>query len=93
MEKEALKSVALNEEAASEAPSKRKRIDDTKQYWSQFTTNKENADFFSTIVKKKSRLEQEKEQAIKAKIEEQEAIAKNRDSLNARKQIVLKFNL
>ena len=48
---------------------KRKKIDDTNDYWKQFDKNKEN-DFFSTLKKKKSKLEQEKENAIQARIKE-----------------------
>ena len=66
-------------------------MDETAAYWSQFN-GKENSDFFSSCLKKKSRLEVEKENAIKARIKEQEDMVKNRDSLQAKKQVVLAFD-
>ena len=41
---------------AEENTLKRKKIDETNDYWKQFDKNKEN-DFFSTLKKKKSKLE------------------------------------
>ena len=45
------------------------------------------------MIKKKSRIEIDKENAIKARIKEHEDTLKNRDSLQAKKQQVLSFNL
>ena len=77
-------------ESQPEPAPKRKKIDDTNDYWSSF--GKENIDFLSSLVKKKSRLEIEKENAIKARIKEQEDQAKNRQSLQAKKSLVLQFD-
>lgn len=60
MEQDILKETTVQVE---ENNLKRKKIDDTNDYWKQFDKNKEN-DFFSTLKKKKSKLEQEKENAI-----------------------------
>ena len=66
MEQDILKETTVQVE---ENNLKRKKIDDTNDYWKQFDKNKEN-DFFSTLKKKKSKLEQEKENAIQARIKE-----------------------
>ena len=60
MEQDILKETTVQVE---ENNLKRKKIDDTNDYWKQFDKNKEN-DFLSTLKKKKSKLEQEKENAI-----------------------------
>ena len=70
------------------APTKRKKVDDTTDYWSKFGSE----DFFAGLLKKKSRLELEKENAVKARIKEQEEQAKDRDSIQARKSVVLAFD-
>ena len=89
MEQDILKETTVQVE---ENNLKRKKIDDTNDYWKQFDKNKEN-DFFSTLKKKKSKLEQEKENAIQARIKEYEEMGKNKAVQNARKQVVLAFDL
>ena len=53
--------------------SKKRKIEQANDYWNQFGNG---GDIFGQIVKKKSRLEVEKENAMKAKIQETEKTLK-----------------
>ncbi len=54
------------------ALSKRRKVEQAADYWKQFG----NGDIFSQAVRKKSRLEQEKENANKARLKESEKVLK-----------------
>ena len=51
---------------------KRRKVEEANDYWKQF----ENGDFFGQVVKKKSKLEQDKENALKARLKELETALK-----------------
>ena len=67
----------------SGAMTKRRKIDQANDYWKQFG----NGDIFGQVVKKKSKLEQEKENAAKARLKESEQTLKIEG--NKKKGIVL----
>lgn len=71
------------DEKLSGAMSKRRKIEQANDYWKQFG----NGDIFGQVVKKKSKLEQEKENAQKARIKESEKELKTEGS--KKKGIVL----
>ena len=61
---------------AGYALSKRRKVEEANKYWEQFG----NGDIFGQVVKKKSRLEVEKENALKAKMQETEKTLKTEGS-------------
>ena len=61
---------------AGYALSKRRKVEEANKYWEQFG----NGDIFGQVVKKKSKLELEKENALKAKIQETEKTLKKEGS-------------
>ena len=53
---------------------KRRRLDQANDYWKQFESDQKDSSsgFFGQAIKKKSKLEQEKENALKARIKQSE---------------------